>query len=140
MLAGHVSIGNNVVMSGGAASHHYVSIGDFAFIAGLAQINMDVPPFVKLRGKDKVKAVNTQGLRRAGVAEEDIEEIEDALRKLFFNREKPTFAAALAEVDMDSGANPRVKQLVDFLRRRDIGKHGRFLESTRPPQVKTPPQ
>ena len=127
-------------MSGGAASHHYVTIGDCSFIAGMAQINKDVPPFVKLRGIDKIRATNTEGLRRAGFSEEDIEEIEEALRKLFFSREKPTFAAALADIDVNNGANPRVKQLIEFLRRRDIGKHGRFLESTRAPRAKTPPQ
>ena len=140
MLAGHVTVCNNVTISGGAASHHFVTIGDCAFIAGMAQINKDVPPFVKLRGIDKIRAVNTEGLRRAGLGAEDIEEIEDALRKLFFSREKPTFAAALADLDENNGANPRVKQLIDFLRRRDIGKHGRFLESTRPPRAKNPQQ
>lgn len=55
MLAGHMVVGNNVVMSGGAAAHHYVTIGDFAFIAGMARIHHDVPPFVKLSEKDKIR-------------------------------------------------------------------------------------
>ncbi len=134
MLAGHMHVGNNVVMSGGAAAHHYVTIGDFAFIAGMARIHHDVPPFVKLWEKDRIRAMNSEGLRRAGFSEADIEEIEEAGRKLFFNRDKPTFAAALADFDLQNGIHPQVKALVEFLRRRNAGKHGRYLESLRPPK------
>jgi len=135
MLAGHMHIGNNVVMSGGAASHHYVTIGDFAFIAGMARIHHDVPPFVKLSEKDKIRAINSEGLRRAGFSESDIEQVEEAGKKLFFNREKNhTMAAALAEFDVMNGIHPQVKLLIEFLKRRDSGKHGRYLESLRPPK------
>jgi len=30
-----------------------------------------------------------------------------------------------------NGQNPRVKMMIEFLRRRDSGKHGRYLESLR---------
>jgi UDP-N-acetylglucosamine acyltransferase len=134
MLAGHMVVGNNVVMSGGAAGHHFVTIGDYAFIAGMARIHHDVPPFVKLWEKDRIRAMNTEGLRRAGFSEADIEEIEEAGRRLFFNREKPTMAAALAEFDLQNGIHPQVKLLVEFLHRRYAGKNGRYLESLRPPK------
>jgi UDP-N-acetylglucosamine acyltransferase len=134
MLAGHMHIGNNVVMSGGAAAHHFVTIGDYAFIAGMATIHHDVPPFMKLQGKDHVRAINSEGLRRAGFTEDDIEQIEDAGRKLFFNRDKTTMAAALADFDLQNGLHPQVKLLIEFLRRRNVGKHGRYLESLRPPK------
>ena len=137
MLAGHLVIGNNVIMSGGAAAHHFVTIGDFAFIAGLARIHHDVPPFVKLSEKDKIRAMNCEGMRRAGFTEEDIAEVEEAGRKLFFNREKPTFAAAMADFDLENGINPRVKTLIEFIRRRNGGKHGRYLESLRAPKKTT---
>ncbi len=132
MLAGHMSIGNNVVMSGGAAAHHYVTIGDYAFIAGMARIHHDVPPFMKVQDKDRIRAINAEGMRRAGFTEADIEAVEDAGRALFFNREKPTFAAAFADFESAQGLHPQVQLLVDFLRRRNVGKHGRYLESLRP--------
>ena len=66
----------------------------------------------------------------------DIELIEDVARRLFFNREKP-FATVLAEFDTMNGLHPHVKALVEFLRRRDVGKHGRYLEGLR--AKKTPP-
>jgi UDP-N-acetylglucosamine acyltransferase len=130
MLAGHVVIGNNVVMSGAAACHHFVTVGDFAFISGAARIHHDVPPFVKVSDGDRVRAANTEGLKRAGCNPADIEEIEEAVRLLFFNRQKP-FAAVLADFDLQNGVHPQVKMMVEFLRRRDTGKHGRYLESLR---------
>jgi acyl-[acyl carrier protein]--UDP-N-acetylglucosamine O-acyltransferase len=81
--------------------------------------------------EDKVRAINGEGMRRSGVSAEDQVEIEEAVRKLFFNREKP-FAVALADFEGIPDLNPRVKTLVEFLLRRNVGKHGRYLESLRP--------
>jgi UDP-N-acetylglucosamine acyltransferase len=130
MIAGHVVCGNNVVLLGGAGVHHFVTIGDFAFIAGAARIHHDVPPFVKVADDDKIRALNEVGLRRAGVPEADIQELDDVARRLFFAR-KGSFAAAMAEFDTMNGLNPSVKHLLEFLRRRNTGKHGRYLESLR---------
>jgi UDP-N-acetylglucosamine acyltransferase len=130
MLAGHMVIGNHVVMSGGAAAHHYVSIGDYAFVAGMARIHHDVPPFVKLSEKDKIRAMNKEGMKRGGFSNADIDEIEEAGRKLFFAREK-TFSAVMADFEADENVHPQVKVLIEFIRRRNIGKYGRYLESLR---------
>ncbi len=136
MLAGHIVVGNNVWMSGASASHHYVSIGDFAFIAGMARIHHDVPPFMKVSDDDKIRAVNSEGMRRAGIAADDIERIEGAARRLFFNRGKQPFAAALGDFETLNGQHPKVKLLVEFLHRRTAGKHGRHLEGLRPRREK----
>ena len=45
VLAGHVTIGNHVFVSGIAAIHQFSRIGDRAMIAGCAKIVKDVPPF-----------------------------------------------------------------------------------------------
>jgi UDP-N-acetylglucosamine acyltransferase len=130
MIAGHVDIGNGVAMMGGVGIHHFVSIGDYAYLAGAARIHHDVPPFVKVDGEDKIRALNTVGLRRAGFADADIEALKDAVRRLWFGRKK-RFAQELAEFDVMNGINPRVRELVQFLQRRDRGKHGRWLEGLR---------
>ncbi|HEY7118565.1 MAG TPA: acyl-ACP--UDP-N-acetylglucosamine O-acyltransferase [Tepidisphaeraceae bacterium] len=129
MLAGHVVVGDNVVLSGGAASHHFVRISDYVFVAGYSRIKKDVPPFVKVQD-DTVWDTNSMGLRRNGFLEGDIEAIEDAVRRLFISKKK-TFAEAIAEFDTMNGINPHVKRLVEFLRERDLGKNGRYLERAR---------
>jgi UDP-N-acetylglucosamine acyltransferase len=130
MVAGHVVVGDNVAMMGLAGIHHFVSIGEFAFLGGASRIHHDVPPFVKVDGADEIRGVNTIGLRRGGFKDEDIDALEDAARRLFYSREKP-FAVALAEFDTMNGLNPHVKRMVEFLRRRDTGKNGRYLEARR---------
>lgn len=129
MLAGHVVIGNNVVMNGLAGVNAWVTIGDFAYIGGAARIHHDVPPFVKVSDKDHIRALNEVGLRRAGFSEEDIAALDKAARRLFVSR-KP-LAVAMAEFDTANGINPHVRRMIEFLRRRDSGKFGRYLESLR---------
>ncbi len=130
MVAGHVHCHDGVAMMGGVGIHHFVTIGEYAYIAGYSRIHHDVPPFVKVDGADRVRALNALGLKRHGFTESEIEALEDATRQLFFGREKP-FSAALAAFDSMNGVNPRVKRLVDFLHQRNQGRHGRFQEPQR---------
>ncbi len=131
MLAGHIIVGNNVVMNGLAGVNAFVTVGDFAYLAGAARIHIDVPPFVKVSEKDRIRELNSVGLKRAGFAAADIEALDEAARKLFFGRERP-FSVVLKEFNTMNGLNPHVKTLIEFLHRRNEGKHGRYLESLRP--------
>lgn len=130
MLAGHVVVGNNVNMMGGVGIHQFVSVGEFAFLGGYSRIHWDVPPFVKVDGADRVRGLNIKGLRVCGFSDVDIEQLDEACRKLFLRKEEP-FAVALAGFHLENGINPHVKRLIEFLRRRDAGKNGRYLESRR---------
>jgi UDP-N-acetylglucosamine acyltransferase len=130
MMAGHVVIGNYVNMMGGVGLHHFVTIGDFAYLGGYARIHHDVPPFVKIDGADQVRGLNKVGMSRAGMAAEDIAAVDAAYRKLF-TRKKP-FAIAMQELDsMNGELNPHVRTMLDFLKRRDEGRNGRYQESLR---------
>jgi UDP-N-acetylglucosamine acyltransferase len=130
MIAGHVIIDDNVSMMGLVGIHHFVTIGKFAYLGGAARIHHDVPPFVKVDGEDKVRALNTIGLKRAGFSDDDIACLKEAVRKIWFGRKK-AFSQSLAEFALMNGINPHVKEMIEFLRRRDSGKHGRYLEGQR---------
>ncbi len=84
---------------------------------------------MKVDGADKIRGINDVGLMRAGFSAEEISELEDACRKLFYRRK--SLASAMAEFDTLNGINPRVKHLVEFLQRRGRSRHGRYLESLR---------
>lgn len=129
MIAGHVVCENNVAIMGGVGVHHFVTLGESAYIGAYSRIHYDVPPFCKIDGADLVRGLNKVGLKRAGYSEEDIEALEAAYRRLFSKR-KP-MAVAMAEIDLHNGINPYVKQMVEFLQRRSTGKNGRYLESLR---------
>lgn len=131
MLAGHIMLGNNVIMNGVAGANAWVTIGDFAYIAGAARIHLDCPPFVKLSDKDEIRATNTVGLQRGGFSEEDIAAIEDACRLLFYGAKRPPQSVAIRQLQESGHLNPHVQTILDFLKRRDEGKQGRHLEGLR---------
>jgi UDP-N-acetylglucosamine acyltransferase len=129
MIAGHVACGSHVNLMGGAGVHHFVTIGDYAYIGGAARIHHDVPPFVKVDAADEIRGLNSVGLSRAGFSSNEIEELEIACRKLFYGDEP--LAIAMAEFEANNGVNPRVKEMVEFLQRRGRSRHGRYLEGLR---------
>ena len=45
MLAGHVTVGDFVIMGGGSAVHQFARIGPHAFVGGLAGVENDLIPF-----------------------------------------------------------------------------------------------
>jgi UDP-N-acetylglucosamine acyltransferase len=130
MVAGHVLCGNGVVILGGSGIHHFVSIGDLAFLAGASRIHHDVPPYVKVSDDDVIRGLNAVGLRRAGFEETTITELDEVVRKLFVTRSQP-FSVAVKEYTNGHVTNPFVREIVDFIQRRDQGKHGRYLEALR---------
>ena len=114
MISGHVVVEDYVAMMGGAGVHHFTTIGKHAYVGAYSKIHFDVPPYCKVDGKDRVRAVNATGLRRAGLCEEDIEAINKTCRSLFSRRKRP-FNVTLSELQNTEDLNPHVKLLVDFL-------------------------
>ena len=148
MIAGHCVVGDHVNMMGLAGLHHFVTIGRFAYLGGACRIHHDVPPFVKVDGADEIRGLNKVGLARAGFSAEDIKALDVAYRRLF-SRKKP-LAVAMQELESLNGElTPHVREILDFLRRRNEGRHGRYLEGKRSelaaaiaevaPAIATPP-
>ena len=81
-----------------------------------------MPPFVKVDGADEIRGLNYHGMKRAGLPPEDIAALKDAYRRLFLR--KKAMSLAMAEFDTLNGLNPHVKDMIEFLRRRDRGKNG----------------
>src|SRR5687768_16732197 len=131
MLAGHVLCGDHVAMMGGAGIHHFVTIGEFAYVGAYSRIHHDVPPYCKIDGPDLVRGLNTVGLRRAGYSEDDIKGLDRVYRRLFIGRKKP-FSVAMAELESLNGElTEYATHLLAFLRRRNLDRNGRYLESLR---------
>jgi UDP-N-acetylglucosamine acyltransferase len=131
MIAGHVIIHDKVAMGGGVGIHQFVTVGEYCFIGGCSRIHKDVPPFMRVDGADLVRGVNVKLLKGSGFSDQDIEQIEDACRRLFYRRDDLPFAMAMEEYKDLNGVSPHIKRLVEFLRLRGMGKHGRYLETMR---------
>ena len=82
-LAGHVELGNGVVIGGLTPVHQFVKIGDLAMIAGASALSQDIPPFCLAEGnRAYLRGLNLTGLRRA-LDRKDIDDIKQAYKTLF---------------------------------------------------------
>jgi UDP-N-acetylglucosamine acyltransferase len=130
LLAGHVYVGRGANISGACAAHHFVTIGDFAYIGGMTRINQDVPPFMVYEGHQaRVRNVNQVGLERAGFSKEDVEALKHAFRVIYRSGEPRS--RTLGELKADATSRPVVLQLVDALENTEAGRKGRHRESLR---------
>jgi UDP-N-acetylglucosamine acyltransferase len=130
MLAGHVEVQDWVVISGGAASHHFVRFGQHSFIGGLTAITHDVPPFMVVDGPEgKVRAVNTRGLARRGFNADQLACLKTAYRLLF--RDSTPMSTQALELERRYPDNPEIQTLLAFVRESSNGKFGRAREALR---------
>ena len=116
-VAGHCHIGDWAIISGFAALHQFVRVGEYAMVGGCARVSQDVPPYMIIEGSPAaVRAVNSIGLQRRGIPEEDVRAIKFAYRKFFLN--KGVNAQEAREVvlaDEKYGRNAYVQRLLRFL-------------------------
>jgi len=114
-LAGHVEVGDQVILSGFAGIHQFCRIGAHAFIGMGAFVNGDVPPFVLVAQEDygRPRGVNVEGLKRRGFDADRLAAIRRAYRALYLSGAKLDEARAqLAEMARDSAD---VRALLDFI-------------------------
>jgi UDP-N-acetylglucosamine acyltransferase len=132
MLAGHIHIHDGANIGGGAGLHHFTSVGPCAFVAAMARVPKDVPPFMIVEGSPaEVRAVNIIGMTRRGVPVPHIDAVKEAYKRLYRDN-----GAAMAEKIIslrdDYRHVPEVCRLCDFLAASAEGVHGRALENKRP--------
>jgi UDP-N-acetylglucosamine acyltransferase len=83
-LAGHVHLGDWVVVGGMSGLHQFVRVGAHAMIGFQTRMAQDLPPFVTAAGNPaEAQGVNAEGLRRRGFASERIEAIKRMYRTLY---------------------------------------------------------
>ncbi|WP_233553460.1 acyl-ACP--UDP-N-acetylglucosamine O-acyltransferase [Teichococcus wenyumeiae] len=129
MLGGHVRIADTVFVGGGAALHQFVRIGRQAVIGGMSGVEADVIPFGAVMGnRARLTGLNLIGLRRRGFPRAQIHVLRGIYRTLF--RSPGVFEDRLAAVEAQHGADPVVREILDFVRadsRRGLCKAGREI-------------
>jgi UDP-N-acetylglucosamine acyltransferase len=130
-IAGHVKIEMGAWFSGLAASHQFVTIGRWSYIAGLAGLNRDVPPFLIVSGHypPRVRGVNKRGLSRAGLGPRQQERIYDAYKRLY--RQGGPLLSNAEELARQDGLDENVRDMVDSIFKSNQHRFGRYLESRR---------
>jgi UDP-N-acetylglucosamine acyltransferase len=113
-LAGHVHLGDWVIMGGFSGVHQFCKVGAHAFIANNAAVTRDVPPYVMTVGQPAAAhSINSEGLKRRGFTPEQIRNLRNAFRLLY--RSGLKLADAQRELKLLAVEQPELAALVEFL-------------------------
>ncbi len=83
-LAGHVSVGDWVVIGGLAGVHQFCALGAHAMAGGGAVVLRDLPPYVMCSGNPaEPHGINSEGLKRRGFSAEAINALRRAYRVVY---------------------------------------------------------
>jgi UDP-N-acetylglucosamine acyltransferase len=114
-LAGHVVLEDHVHFGGLSAAHQFTRIGRFAFVSGMSGVAMDVAPYCMAFGtRAEVAGLNTIGMQRSGMSEEQLARVKQAYKIVF--RSNLQLAEAIAQLEAELGAHPEIAHMVRFLR------------------------
>lgn len=92
-LAGHVEVGDWVILGGFTVAHQFVKIGAHSMTALSTVLLADVPPFVMSQGQPaQARSMNYEGLRRRGFSPDRIAAVKAMYKALY--REGLTLQAA----------------------------------------------
>jgi UDP-N-acetylglucosamine acyltransferase len=122
LLGGHVHVERGANLGGLAAVHHFVTIGQYAFVAGTSRVNQDVPPFCLWQGEE-IRTINKIGLKRHGIPDRALDALKRAHRILF--RDGLPRTEALARVVAELGHIEEIAVLVQSIRHSQRGHQGR---------------
>jgi len=116
VIGGHVEIGDWAILGGVTAIHQFSKVGAHAFLSGGSIVRVDVPPYVMVAGNPAAPyGVNSEGLKRRGFSEEQIQRIKDAYRIVY--RSDLKLAEALERLAPIGEQHPEIRVFVDFIRR-----------------------
>jgi UDP-N-acetylglucosamine acyltransferase len=117
-LAGHVQLGDWVIVGGLTGIHQFCKIGAHAMTGFQSHVSQDVPPFMMVTGHPlAVHGFNIEGLRRRGYSKERIALVKQMHRLLYrdgltLEQAKVAIGGLRGTVD---GGDADVALLLDFL-------------------------
>jgi len=117
-LAGHVHIGDWVILGGFTGVHQFVKVGAHSFTAISSVLVADLPPFVMCQGQPaEARSMNFEGLRRRGFSPDRIAAVKGMHKALY--RDGLTLDASRARIaeltEKYPDSLPDVQMMLSFL-------------------------
>lgn len=113
-LAGHVHVGDWVILGGFTVVHQFVRIGDHAMTAMCSLLFADLPPFVMCQGQPaQARSMNFEGLRRRGYTPERISAVKRMHKALY--REDLSLELARSRIAALAQETPQAAADVDLM-------------------------
>lgn len=112
-LAGHVQVGDYVIMGGFSLVHQFCRVGAHC-ITGIGSVCIqDVPPYMLVAGNKAIThGINIKGLRRRNFAKHDIAELKKAYKMIY--RSGLTTSSAIEQINKLDWQSEHVQHLVGF--------------------------
>ena len=139
-LAGHVRVQTGAVLEDQVGAHHFVTIGRFARVRQRTPVRRDVPPYTEFfsdvcdRQAPSVRGPHEEGIRAAGLSQDEERELRRALKELF---DDESALQTKIEQLVNLGVEGEVAALCEFCHHSLQGIYGRYRELFR---GKTPPE
>lgn len=119
-LAGHVTIEDMAVVGGLVAIHQFSRVGKLSIIGGCSKVVQDIPPFSTCDGHPaRIYGLNLIGLRRHGISNEKIRDLDHAF-KILFNSDL-TIKHALEKTEKEIKQTEEIDHLVSFVKKTQRG-------------------
>lgn len=114
-LAGHVHVGDFVILGGMTAVHQFCKIGSHAFTGGGAILLKDLPPYVMYSGTKHVpQGINSEGLKRRGFSAQAVSNIKQAYKTIY--RQNNTLEEAELLIAEKAKSNDELVVIAQFFK------------------------
>jgi UDP-N-acetylglucosamine acyltransferase len=120
-MAGHVHVGDHVVIGGFGGIHQFCRVGRHAMVSACAKVVKDIAPFMLADGAPaEIRGLNRVGLERSGFSPEQLDRVKAAYKTLY--RSGLNRSQALAELTARADANtPELAELIAFAQSSERG-------------------
>ena len=121
-IAGHTTIGRNVICGGNVGIHQFTKIGDYSFIGAYSYITMDVVPYSLVGVSDGnafIAGHNKVGLERNGFSAEDVSAIKKMYKIIF--RKGLTLENAKSAIEAELPKNAVSERVLNFIEKSQRG-------------------
>jgi len=126
-VAGHVTVGDEAVLSGYVGVPQFRSVGAYSFVSAMSLVTKDVPAYVSIDGNPAgAVGLNVERLRRLGVDDDVKKALQDAYNTVY--RRGLTLKQALEQLRATA---ERIPEVACFLASIEASEHGIVRERRR---------
>ncbi len=119
-MAGHVHVGDQVILGGGTMVHQFCRIGSHSMSAGGSIVLRDIPAYVMASGQSaSAHGINSEGLKRRGFSKEQILTIKRAYKTIF--RQGLRLVEAIEQLEGQAAEAPELEILLHSLKTSERG-------------------
>lgn len=111
-LAGHVKVGDSVILGGYTGVHQFCQVNSYSMCGMGSMVTKDVPRYMMVSGDPaKAHGMNFEGMRRRGMSAEAIRALRSAYKMVYLK--KMPLEQALSHIEANDIFN--VREVADFV-------------------------